>query len=113
MTLSEQLILVITLVGFIGGVVGWFVRLENRLNHAMTRQEHTEVCDRKHEELKEKLVAIVQSVDTLRSSMEAKEAYSSQQRHKLRDLLQRVEIKVALLSRKELPKPPEEEDAHG
>ena len=103
MEITPQIFLAfIACLGLILSVIGWFMRLEFRLNQKMSREEHTDICDRKHKEIMEKIKDMHAALDVLRNSIEAKEAYSSQQRHKMRELLQGIEIKLAVITR-EMP----------
>jgi len=75
----------------LAGFIGWNVRLERRFNRTLTRQEHEKICERKHEEIKD-------AITSLKTSVESKEAYSTSQRHQLREIAQSVEIKVTALT---------------
>lgn len=90
----------VALLAAMGGLIAWFMRLESRLNNSMSRKEHEGICEKKHIELKDAMKDIQESVNALRGSIEAKESYSSQQRHAMRDQLQKMEIQLVKVAMK-------------
>jgi hypothetical protein len=79
-----------SVLAFIGAIVGWFVRLERRLNERLTRMEYTELQKNANDELNEK-------VDHLTQLIERQNEQSQLHRSLVGDSLASIRTQVAVI----------------
>lgn len=80
----------LTVWGAICAAVGWLVKLEHWKGKVLTRQEHHDLCEDRQKQLDKKL-------DTILTRLDIQDKEARQHRHRMSNLVQSIEIKVAVL----------------
>lgn len=78
----------------LGGVMGWLVALEKRLNARLTRKEHSEICDKANGELSKRL-------DKIQGTLEKQGESALLHRQLVGDSLAEIRTTVAVLQDRE------------
>lgn len=90
-------------IGSIGGmclgVIAWFNRLERRLNGKLDVAVHEKICEKSSLELKACLLKIDDTLEKRDRKDELHQEKQSQFRHEIRNQLNTINIKLAVISR--------------
>lgn len=77
--------------------VAWVMRVERKFGTALTRKEHSDICEQRQEAMKEDLARIDKRFDELTEMIREDQGYAREHRERMANAVHAIGLQVAVL----------------